>query len=539
MRFRDNRWMTSIVAVVLASSSVLAACSNDKAAEPTKSDGGDPYDKMPKEISINVRDYGTIQSDEGNVQDNRWTKWINENSGVKVNWIATPPVLTDSIQKLNTLFAAGEGPSLVQESNRQFLGNLVTNGTLQPIDEYVEKYSVAYKKYLNEHPELREWVTFDDGKMYLTGTMRTGWSQVVHGAYIRQDWLDKLGLKMPTTMDELLETARAFKTKDPDGNGKEDTVGFAIDIPLSSGPFYTAFQSGTGNYWYVENGKPKFGLTISDRMKAAIDANRTLYQDGLIDKEYLTDKNFERSKQLFLTGKAGILMGTAIGINSMYRDFAKNNPNGKIVPLPAVSTKVAKNGYNQAVGLASTMVGFNKSLKNPKAAMQFLDWMMTTGSNTVLNGIEGTHYKLVDNVRVPIDSKKNERELNWTQPSISFGGIMAVDNGKFEDILKNPNPDPVAAQIDKIRVDAAKTFLSIKFRRDLPVLPSFNELNQITTSYSAFVEQAIAKAVIGGTSYTADHAVADIEKEWIRLGGDKVDEMMKAWYDKRQANVKK
>ncbi|MBO1722884.1 sugar ABC transporter substrate-binding protein, partial [Extibacter sp. GGCC_0201] len=43
---------------------------------------------------------------------------------------------------------------------------------------------------------------------------------------IRQDWLDNLGLYMPTTAEELLDVMRAFTFDDPDGNGKDDTYGF-------------------------------------------------------------------------------------------------------------------------------------------------------------------------------------------------------------------------------------------------------------------------------------------------------------------------
>ena len=47
--------------------------------------------------------------------------------------------------------------------------------------------------------------------------------------FIRQDWLDNLGLKMPTTIEELKEVARAFTEDDPDGNGQNDTYGLAVD----------------------------------------------------------------------------------------------------------------------------------------------------------------------------------------------------------------------------------------------------------------------------------------------------------------------
>lgn len=538
--WKKGKFAASLLSVSLLAGTVLAACTggpNSSGAPAAGAGGepaasGDPYDKLPRELSINVRDGGSVPSEEGNMQDNRWTKWINEQSGVKVGWVTTPPSLGETIQKLNTLVAAGEGPTLIAEANRPFLTTLVDNGSLQPIDEYVEKYSTSFKKYLADHPDLKEWLTFDDGKMYLVGTLRTGWQQLVHGGYIRQDWLDKLNLPMPKTMEELIEVARAFKERDPDGNGQADTVGITIDLNMMNGPFYLFYATGNSPYWYVENGKPQFASTAFDRLKLAIDANRTIYQEGLIDKEYLTDKNFERSKQLWATGKSGIMLGGANGVIGSYKDFKKNNPNAVVAPLPPISTPAYANGYNQATGLAGTMIGFNRTLKNPKAAIEFLDWMLDEGSETLANGFEEQHYKLVNGVKTPIDPNKNKKELSYAN---GYSGIMRVDTTSFEDLLKNPSPDPVQLEIDKLRVESAKTFLSVKFRRELPVLPNIKEVNDATTSYLPFFDQTISKAVVGGDKYTTEMAIEDLKKEWSRIGGEKADQLMLEWYQKRPA----
>ena len=63
-----------------------------------------------------------------------------------------------------------------------------------------------------------------DGKLYGIYRERPLSRQ---GIVIRKDWLDNLGLDMPKTVDELYETAKAFTEKDPDQNGKNDTIGFA------------------------------------------------------------------------------------------------------------------------------------------------------------------------------------------------------------------------------------------------------------------------------------------------------------------------
>ena len=60
-----------------------------------------------------------------------------------------------------------------------------------------------------------------EGRIYMTPNMI---DYTRHGAMIRQDWLDKLGLKMPVTQEEFVDVLRAFKTQDPNGNGQADEI---------------------------------------------------------------------------------------------------------------------------------------------------------------------------------------------------------------------------------------------------------------------------------------------------------------------------
>lgn len=107
--------------------------------------------------------------------------------------------------------------------------NYAQTGVIADITELYEKYA---------SDELKEYVGVDggqsmnaltlDGKIYGLPMMGNGYDEVPV-MFIRQDWLDNLGLKMPTTIEELKEVARAFTEDDPDGNGQNDTYGLAVD----------------------------------------------------------------------------------------------------------------------------------------------------------------------------------------------------------------------------------------------------------------------------------------------------------------------
>ena len=61
------------------------------------------------------------------------------------------------------------------------------------------------------------------------------------GLFIRKEWLDKLNLQMPKTLDDLLNVAKAFTFRDPDGDGKVDTYGFGAAFDA------TTYSQGLGN----------------------------------------------------------------------------------------------------------------------------------------------------------------------------------------------------------------------------------------------------------------------------------------------------
>ncbi|MDF2814152.1 MAG: hypothetical protein K0Q81_352, partial [Paenibacillus sp.] len=225
MQFRrEKKRVWGGLAITLGMAGLLSACNEGKLTDAVQGD-------LPRELSISMFDRGRVPAEEGSYEQNRWTKWINDNSGIKVKWVPIPR--STAQQKLNTLFAANEAPDLIWEYDRNYIALLASQGALQPIDAYIEKYSTSYKKYLSEHPELKPYLTID-GKMYAVATKRGIDSIANQGMWIRKDWLDKLGLPMPKTDAELLSVAKAFVEKDPDGNGKNDTLGFAFNTQFKS-----------------------------------------------------------------------------------------------------------------------------------------------------------------------------------------------------------------------------------------------------------------------------------------------------------------
>ena len=538
-RKRGWRKALSVLLALCLLSAIVAGCSDSGDKTNTTNTGGadndsqgspdnsaaqttgekDPYADLPLEVSITILDRGEVAAEEGSYEDNRWTRWIDENSGVDVKWVPIPR--TQSTQKINALIATGEAPDIMWEFGTGFMRNLKDQGVLQPIDEYVEKYSTIYKAYLAQHPELLPYITAD-GKMY-GATSKRGIDVIAnHAMWIRQDWLDHLNLKTPATIEELLDVARAFKSDDPDGNGKDDTYGIAFNYNWGGIIAALFYCSGI----YVEDGKIE-NSEIGDRYIDIMNFKKTLFQEGLIDQEYITDTNYQRERQIWVTGKAGIYLGS-YGPPE-FRDFRTNNPDAKIVPLEPVATKYGKNGLFQEPP-AHKMLTFNKDMKNPKAAMLFLDWVLDKGWFPLKFGLEGEHYKLVEEVPQAIDAEKNKLELTYAREY----GILDQWDPKPEWFAIMAAQDPISQEEAQLKGAGMETALKNPFRRDLPYTPSFPELTELA-QFGSIRDEIVTRVITG--DLPAEEAIEQIRSEYSRLGGDQQLELLQKWYEKNKEGL--
>ncbi|MGG1514559.1 extracellular solute-binding protein [Paenibacillus oryzisoli] len=518
-----SKWFAAGLTVLVGLTGVLSGCGDKKeAADANNVDKKAP----PKEISVSMFDRGRVPAEEGSYEENRWTKWINQNSGFKVNWVPVPR--STAQQKLNTMVAANEAPDLIWEYDRNYVALLASQGALQPIDSYIEKYSTSYKKYLTEHPDLKPYVMFD-GKMYAVTTKRGIDTIANQGIWIRKDWLDKLGLPLPKTDEDLMNVAKAFVEKDPDGNGKNDTVGFAFNSQFKSYP--AAMYASRMDTWYVDNGKMQLGR-LTDRYTDVLTISKKMYDSGMVDKEYITDKNYQRERQLWVTGKAGIYLGSW-NLDSEYRDMKQNTPNAQPVPLEPLNTKYGKNGLLQEAP-ASMLIGFNKNMKDPKAAVEFLDWMVDKGWFTLKFGMEGEHYKKVNDSVQAIDGEKNKKELDYAYEY----PIVNQWDPKSEDLVKMAASDPVSQEYAKLKALGLENAMKSKFRRDIPYAPSFSELSQFLAEFNPKADEIDNKVIMGGPQYTPEWGAAELQKEWKRLNGEAVWKQVQDWYDKNKDSLK-
>jgi putative aldouronate transport system substrate-binding protein len=224
-----------------------------------------------------------------------YKKYIDELTGAE--WSLT--YATDFTTELTTRASADMMPDLILFDDNRLFFNFYDQGVL--LDDWSPYQSRMPQAFKNMGETAKTYFTVD-GKLTACATVPGDQAWALN---IRQDWLNKLGLKMPTTPDELFEVARAFTFNDPDGNGKNDTYGFTaagngqgfnelINLCLMYGPIG----------FYVENNKVNHPI-LDGNLKKTLDYVKKIIDAKVINPDWFTI-GFEDRKPNLFNGQYGI-----------------------------------------------------------------------------------------------------------------------------------------------------------------------------------------------------------------------------------------
>ncbi|GHV50435.1 ABC transporter substrate-binding protein [Spirochaetia bacterium] len=276
----------TVVFVCVLLTVLFAGCGKKAASAATSGPAlsGLPPGTLPvTQEKVDLRIFFQQESQVLDYVDNKFTKHLEEQTNVHINWELVSS--QDKTQKLNLLLATG------QDLPDVFMGGMDTSilvayaaqGTFIPLEDYIDKTSLWFKNVIAKHPELPKMMTAPDGHIYALPNLAFVYPNMISSRmWINRVWLDKLGLKAPTTTDEYRDVLRAFKTRDPNGNGRADEIPLIgatngwNTIPetfiLNSFLEYPTTGNGTGSIRY----------TVSPQGKITPVFNQEAYRDGII-----------------------------------------------------------------------------------------------------------------------------------------------------------------------------------------------------------------------------------------------------------------
>jgi putative aldouronate transport system substrate-binding protein len=265
--------------------------------------------------------------------------------------VVNQPAHNQYHEKMLISFASGDIPDVVEimpDFPQDYL-QLAREGAIVPIEKYISK-SKSFKNVNKMYTNALKY----KGHIYAT-TINTGGGCPT---YIRQDWLDNLGLKAPTNYKELYAVMKAFTFNDPDKNGKNDTVGYTLP-GLDASMYMQDFYQGAEHDFVKKGSKWVDGFT-QPAFKKALTRLRIAYKDKVIDQELFTNKT-STAREKFYAGKVGIFSyWSGQWGQTMQRNTALNFPKANVVALPAIKEA----HYQNRIG---PMIAITKACKNPES----------------------------------------------------------------------------------------------------------------------------------------------------------------------------
>ncbi|MDE6891075.1 MAG: extracellular solute-binding protein, partial [Lachnospiraceae bacterium] len=236
-------------------------------------------------------------------KDSEFWKTMEEKFNVDytVDWVPTDTYT----QKMELVLSSGELPDLMQIQNTTVpsFQKAVEAGAFYDLTDLLGDFS-EYPN-LKNNTNLNAWTLSKiKGRNYVIPRTRGNLDSAV---MIRKDWLDKLGLEVPTTMEEFADVIVKVAQGDPDGNGVNDTIGLIPGVETIDGYYPAAF--GTRDIEKDADGGIIYER-LTDRYGDYVEYMCNLYSEGAVAKEFALIKG-QQAEELFTTGKSATLTKNA------------------------------------------------------------------------------------------------------------------------------------------------------------------------------------------------------------------------------------
>ena len=378
-----------------------------------------PLSDEPVQLSYYIRINGAMSATMETYADVEFFKYLEELTNVQIQWDHNT-----SDETFSMMIASGEYPDMINWNLGNAAGGvpaLLEDEVILDLTELMPQYAPAYYEWMQANPEENRAFMLDDGTLYqfVNFNANVETKDIVYfkikGPQIRQDWLDQLGLKMPTTTDELYDVLVAFRDNDMNGNGDTtDEIPFAIgkgttQLGVIAGSFGTRIDMHND----PENpGTIVYG-PITDNFRKFLEYMNKLYTEGLINSDFAVQ---DSSLSFITQGLAGFTVDSmGSGLIANHDNLKLENEKYNYVSVPWL---IGPDGYQCNVddnnanprGTAVTT-----ACENVEIALRWLDYAYTDeGSLLSTFGIEGESFEWVDGYPTIMDEVKTN-DSGWSE----------------------------------------------------------------------------------------------------------------------------
>lgn len=325
----------------------------------------------------------------------RGVQLVEEATGVDLKWTL---IDQDSYsEQFSIVLASGDYPDYFSTPENYVSGgidSLVDQEICIDLAPMLDTCLPDFKNAVySEVEDYRKAITSDTGKIV---TIYNYERQSTTGLYIRQDWLDKLGLEVPATYDQLHDVLVAFK---------DDGVDYPMLLTQNWDYANNAFAGGyeTSGYgtssdlgYFVQDGKVQAGL-LSDNFKDYISMLHDWYAEGLIGEPTMNIVNIMQINEYLLSNQCGFGDGQSDTLSESSREAAGGDYNMRAIPFIVRNEGDTFKLYENAGQPGTGGWAITTACAEPEIAAKVINWFWTDEGYTALNfGVEGETYNIVD-----------------------------------------------------------------------------------------------------------------------------------------------
>ncbi len=438
----------------------------------------DAYSPLPERGSLVLvkggQENASLMPEGESIEDNRALRYIEDTLNVDITfaWVVPSDSFAD---KLNLSIASGDIPDAMVVNPTQ-LQQLAEAGAIEDLTGIVEKYANAdiLENWNQTGGVALEAATIDGKIMGIPNVQPQADAPIM--VWVRQDWLDKLGLEGPQTVDDVEAIAKAFIEQDPDGDGAADTFGITgtsqpVMVPSNLHGFdaiFNAYGAFPEIFYRNADGEVQYG-SIQPETKEALARLAAMYQAGIIDPEFAT-KNTDKSNEIVVGGNGGIMFGPWWLSWWPLADSVNSDPNADWQPFMIQDT----NGeYTFAMGdYTNSFIVVKKGYPNPEVALKILNVQndLSYGLNDApqyypnFNEIWTLLFPIPFLIEQPYVVERMGTEyqqaLDGELDPAEFSEAMQVEFGQIETDIAAPRQDSASWATRMARLDAAKLLAS-------------------------------------------------------------------------------
>ncbi|MFH5185293.1 extracellular solute-binding protein [Paenibacillus sp. TAB 01] len=382
---------TAAVTAVLPIAILGCQSQPNQGPEQAQKDGVNPAGFPVVKDKITLKGFARKDAQLGDYAQMALWKQLEEKTNIHVDWVTPAP--QDATEKVNLAIASGDLPDFFIKGviSPQDLTKYGSQGILIPLEQLIDNYAPNLKAVLGKRPEVKSAITSPDGHIYtLPRIIDDGVFGVPRFPMLNMAWLNKAGMKVPQTSDELYQVLEAFKEKDLNGNGKPDEIPYTahnMDWAMRGLEGMFGLNRNLDYYANVDESNKVHLWVTDDKYKQLLEYAHKLYADGLIDKEIFT-----QTDQLYLGKLASNRVGFTPLLSSQNAGKFANDYKG-IVPLKGPDGDQLWN-MRQDVNFGGAKAVITKANKHPEATMRMFDYFYSDEGAMLMymGGQEGDTY---------------------------------------------------------------------------------------------------------------------------------------------------